>query len=204
MVSVQSSIRVEISRGACPVPKGAEIFAAYAIASAKGLIPEMENAAHLTLGCCMTFTSLGERLRLFEGRALRNLVDFRKRCGNNLIACLDSFLDVQLSGRWSIWIGCPEDLLSSQPRESLREVFGLPRWLYELFTGIQKKLKIEAISHPLDIHSRIRQEYVTAFQNHAACSFCSRVNETNGLTYCAELENKLAQALNKVPHSLFL
>jgi hypothetical protein len=55
------------SRGTFPVPKGAEAFTAYAIASAKGLTPEMENAAHLTLDHPMTFESLGEGLRLFEG-----------------------------------------------------------------------------------------------------------------------------------------
>jgi hypothetical protein len=45
MASVQSLIRAEVSRGSFPGPKGAEAFRAYAIASAKGLIPEIENAA---------------------------------------------------------------------------------------------------------------------------------------------------------------
>ncbi|KAF8472341.1 hypothetical protein DFH94DRAFT_655610, partial [Russula ochroleuca] len=49
MVSVQSFIRAEVSRGGSPVPKGVEAFSTYAIASAEGLIPEMENAARLTL-----------------------------------------------------------------------------------------------------------------------------------------------------------
>jgi hypothetical protein len=88
MDSVQSFIRVEVSRGACPVPEGAEVFAAYAIASANKLIPEMRNAARRTLDHPMTFEILGEELRLFEGRALRDLVNFRKRCRDNLITSL--------------------------------------------------------------------------------------------------------------------
>jgi hypothetical protein len=45
MVSVQSFIRAEVSCGAFPAPSGAEAYSEYAIASAKNLIPEMENAA---------------------------------------------------------------------------------------------------------------------------------------------------------------
>jgi BTB/POZ domain len=79
MASVQWSIRTEIGLGESPVLKGDEAFRAYAIASAKDLIPEMEFAARLTLGHPMTFELLGEGLRLFEGCALRRLVNFRRR-----------------------------------------------------------------------------------------------------------------------------
>src|SRR5258708_36157036 len=67
MASVQSSIRAEVSRGEFPAPSGAEAFYAYAIASTKGLIPEMEYIARLTLDYPMTFETIGEGLRLFEG-----------------------------------------------------------------------------------------------------------------------------------------
>ena len=80
MVSIQSNIRAEIQRGAFPAPVEPEGFNAYAIASSMGLIPEMENAARLTLGHPMTLESLGERLRLFKGPALFNL--FRYRVAN--------------------------------------------------------------------------------------------------------------------------
>jgi hypothetical protein len=80
MASVQSSIRILVKCGEFPVPKGTEAFAAYAIASAKMLIPEMENAARLTLDFPMTFENLGEGLRLFEGSALHDLASFRKSC----------------------------------------------------------------------------------------------------------------------------
>jgi hypothetical protein len=79
MSSIQSSIRILVKCGEFPAPKGAEAFAEYAIARANGLIPEMENAVRLTLKLPMTFESLGEGLRLFEGSALRDLADFRRR-----------------------------------------------------------------------------------------------------------------------------
>jgi hypothetical protein len=81
MDSVLSSIRILVKCGMFPGPKGAEAFAAYAIASAKGLIPEMEDAARLTLNYPMTFEALGEGLRYFEGSALHDLASFRKRGG---------------------------------------------------------------------------------------------------------------------------
>jgi hypothetical protein len=82
MASVQSTIRAEVSHRSSPVPQGAEAFSAYAIASAKKLIPEMEYAARFTLDHPMTFKVLGERLRLFEGSALRDLASFHK--GNRM------------------------------------------------------------------------------------------------------------------------
>ena len=135
MASVQSSIRTEIGLGASPVPKGDETFRAYAIASAKDLILEMEFAAHLTLDHPMTFELLGEGLRLFGGRALRRLVNFRRRCR--------------------------------------------------------------------DIRPKIRWEYFMALQSHGSCIKCVAVHIENGSTFCAELENKLAQTRDKVTHSLY-
>ena len=79
MVSIQSYVRTEVQRETFPSPIGAEAFRAYAIASSMGLVPEMENAAHLTLNYPLTFESLGEGLRSFKGRALCDLVGHRKR-----------------------------------------------------------------------------------------------------------------------------
>ena len=62
LVSVQSFIRAEVSRGALPAPKGAEAFRAYAIASAKELEMETENAARLTLDHPMTFEFFGSAI----------------------------------------------------------------------------------------------------------------------------------------------
>ncbi|KAI9466653.1 hypothetical protein BJY52DRAFT_1208247 [Lactarius psammicola] len=79
MVSVQSIIRAWIKLGTFPIPLEAESFSAYSIASSMGLVPEMENAARLTLGYPLTFEFLGEGLRSFKGRALCDLVRYRKR-----------------------------------------------------------------------------------------------------------------------------
>ena len=85
MVSVQSSIRAEVSRKGYPSPGcGANIFGAYAIASSKGLIPEMKSTSRLSLRYPMTFEIIGEGLRFFEGSALRDLASYRKRCRDNI------------------------------------------------------------------------------------------------------------------------
>jgi hypothetical protein len=110
MTSVQSSIRAAVSHGAFPAPKGAEAFAAYAIASGKGLVPEMENAARQTLDHPMTFEILGEGLRLFEGWALRDLASFRGRCRDNLVTCLDSFFETAHPGPSSIGLVVPKSI----------------------------------------------------------------------------------------------
>jgi hypothetical protein len=108
MDHIQSSIRAQVSREGSPAPVGIEVFRAYAIASSKGLVPEMEKAARLTLDYPMTFESLGEELRLFEGSALPDLVYFRRRYQYHLATCLKSFLQVNNSGPLNIWIGCPD------------------------------------------------------------------------------------------------
>jgi hypothetical protein len=86
MTSVQWSIRAAVSYRSFPVPKGAEAFSAYAIASANGLVPETEYTARLTLSHPMTFETLGEGLRLFEGSALRDLAGQHKRLRDNIRA----------------------------------------------------------------------------------------------------------------------
>ncbi|KAH9036295.1 hypothetical protein EDB84DRAFT_1560957 [Lactarius hengduanensis] len=83
MESVQSNIRAGIKLGTFPAPVEAEAFRACAIAGSMGLAPELENAARLTLGRPMTFESLGDQLRWFSGRALCDLVRYRKH-GNKV------------------------------------------------------------------------------------------------------------------------
>ncbi|KAF8258573.1 hypothetical protein EI94DRAFT_1815075 [Lactarius quietus] len=78
MESVQSTIRAAVKVGTFPAPVKAEGFSAYAIASSMGLVLEMEDAARLTFGQPMTFESLGEGLRSFNGRALCDLIRYRK------------------------------------------------------------------------------------------------------------------------------
>jgi hypothetical protein len=200
MTSVQSSIRAEISHRASPVPTtGAEVFVAYAIASAKNLSPEVENAARLTLDHPMTFEILGEGLRLFDCSALRDLVNYRKRCRDRLVACLKLYLKVpNNSPKPSFWFRCPEVMSWSSRQNRL-----FPRWLTELVLRNQNDLKLQVFTHPLDVHSRIRQEYSTALQNHKDCKDCSRVHIREGFTFCAELENELLQARGEVIYSLY-
>jgi hypothetical protein len=78
MESVQSIIRAAIKVETFPAQVQAEGFSSYAIASSMGLVPEAEDAARLTLGQPMTFESLGEELRSFKGRALCDLIRYRK------------------------------------------------------------------------------------------------------------------------------
>jgi len=198
MDSVQSSIRAEVSYGGFPAPKGAEAFATYAIASAKDLIPEMYNAARKTLDHPMTFEIIGDGLRFFEGWALRDLANYRRRCGDNLVTCLDSFQNAKPSGPSSVWVGCPETMPNNAYYyQSNPQYRALPRWLTGLLSRNLNELKLQKFTHPLDIHSRIRQECFTALQSHVNCNFCTGVHIRNGPTFYAELESKLAQALDK-------
>src|SRR6266404_4728914 len=93
MEGVQSSVRGEVALRPSLALNMAQAFRSYAIASSSGLIPEIDIAARLTLDQPMTFEHLGDELRFFEGSALHELVRFRKCCRDNLVSCLQSFLD---------------------------------------------------------------------------------------------------------------
>ena len=194
MDSVQSSVRAKVKLGEFPAPTGAESFPAYAVAWSKRLFPEMENAARRTLDLPMTFEVLGEGLRLFDGLALRDLIDFRKRCRNNFVSCLEPYFEVQPPGPSSIWVGCPEVV----PSGRIGSKAVLPRWLTKFLMTKQTELILQEFTNPLDLHSRIRGEYFTALQNHGKCYFCLGVHIRNSSTFCAELENKMMEARDKV------
>ena len=195
MISVQSSIRAEASRRGFPSQScGTNIFNAYAIASRKGLIPEMESMAHLTFGHPMTFETIGEGLRLFEGCALRDLASFRGRYRDNLIPCLKSFLEIDPLAPSGIWVGCPQVLRTSDWDWGAR---ALPNWLYQLFSRNIDNLKQQVFTRPLTTPSSIRSEYLAALESHGDCNFCLRMHVTNGATFCAQLENEIAQARNR-------
>jgi len=225
MASVRSYIRTEVSHGVFPTPKGAEAFSAYAIASGKGLVtlfPEMESAARQTLNHPMTFEVLGEGLRLFEGWALRDLANLRKRYRDNLKSCFESFLKTGES-QFKIWTLCTSYTLessgynsygnssrSSSYSQSNLPMFNtnnsLPSWLAQLF---QKHLddSQEAFSKSLFDPRSIRGEYLSALQTHINsynCVSCTKVHTEKGETFCKDLEDRLTQALNKVcPSSNF-
>jgi hypothetical protein len=101
MDAVSSIVRCEMK-----LPTTKEAFHAYAIASSKRLIPEIEAAARLTLGNPMSFEDIIEALPSFEGSALHDLVHFRKRCCENLLAFLVSFVKGD-DGLSKAWYSCP-------------------------------------------------------------------------------------------------
>ena len=191
MASAQSFIRAEVSRGASPGPKGTEAFPAYAIAISNELIPEMENAARLTLDQPMTFQSLGEGLPLFEGWALHDLLDYRRRCRDNLVTCLNSF------PLPSNWVGCPE-VMPDPGQDPVP-----PTWLNKLFLRHLNDLKLQEVTRPLDVHLRILPEYFTALKNHETCHFCLRAHMRMGIEFQRDLKGKLEQARNKVTYFTF-
>ena len=77
MESIQLDIRDKVECGTFPAPDKAQAFSAYALANSFGLTPEMEQTARLTLDQPITFQSLGDGSRLFEGRSLCELVRYR-------------------------------------------------------------------------------------------------------------------------------
>ena len=176
MVQVQSSIRAKVNRGTFPAPVGSDGYRAYAIACNKGLIPEMEKAAHLTLDRPMTLETLGEALLCFDGSALRDLARFRKLCRDSLVLCLRSFLEVPGTGTWY----CPNcrRLLRCEPN-SLHQA--LPP---------NKQVFTNAVT-PLNIHG----EYLKTLASYATCHHCGRVRHS---TFSADLESNLTQARDKV------
>lgn len=205
IASVQSLIRAEINSGEFPSPTGAEAFAAYAIASGKRLILEMENAARLTLDHPMTFEILGEGLRLFEAWALRDLANFRKRCRDNLVACFESFL--KLGQPFNVWTTCTGGESYSHPTSQTTETIGFsPPWLTRLF---QKHLdrSREGFSKPFFNPRRIQNEYFSAFEAHITsyhCMSCTEVHALKGVKFCKDLEDRLTQALSEVCTSSFV
>ena len=230
MTSVQSYIRAQVDHGVFPMPKGAEVFSAYAIASSKRLVPEMENAARQTLDYPMTFEVLGEGLRLFEGWALRDLANVRKRYRDNLKSCFESFLQTEES-RFNIWTPCVSYTLSSDICYGQSyDAFGLrprgfnsfslsflpvvaannsrPSWLADLFRKHIDESQ-EAFSKSLFDPRSIRGEYLSALQTHIksksfSCVSCAKVHAEKGEKFCKDLEDRLTQALNEVcPTSIF-
>ena len=205
MNSIQSLIRTKVESGEFPAPEGTEAFAAYAIASGKGLIPEMESAARSTLYHPMTFKILGEGLRLFEDWALRDLADFRGRCWDNTVACLLLYLEVGPSAPSKIWVGCPEVTPNAPSSEECQQIRTLPKWLKHLLSRTLDDPELRKFTCPLTIRSSLWEgEYLSAFKSHANCNFCLRIQAISGLKYRLDLSEMLIQAMEKVHHSFNL
>ena len=204
MDSIQSLIRTKVRSKEFPAPTGTEAFAAYAIASGKGLIPEMEKAARLTLDHPMTFETLGEGLRLFEGCALRNLANFRRRCYVNVVECLDSYLEVGPSAPSWIWIGCPKSIPSVSLSGALQQLesHALPTWLNEFLSQGRGDLELHKFTQPPGIVLKGRwRRYYDALRTHGDCDSCMSVQGIDALEYILELDEQITRVLEKVTHS---
>jgi len=192
MVQVQSYIRAEVDRGSFPGPVGTEVFRAYAIACGKGLIPEMVNAARLTLDHPMTFETLGESLRFFDGSALRDLARYRMRCRDNLVTACLSFQ------------GLPAGTPSSPYCSSCGGYYSVrwdPNCLQQVLSRNDDS-KIQEFTNPLT-PSNICEEYSKARQRCFKCTTCGSVHVTaNDSTPHAELKSKLAELKSELAEAL--
>jgi hypothetical protein len=192
MDAVQSSIRAEVSCRGLLSSSGPGVFRVYAVAHSKGLIQEVEAAARLTLGRPLTFESLGDELRSFEGWALHDLAEFRLRSIQNFCSRWGSFSSPNCPGGFlKNWLGCPT-------------ANGLPTWLQDCLrlgpTGISAGRFTETI--PTSV--QLRDKYLKALQSHVEekdCHFCMKVHAMKGETLCAMMEDISTQAWN-VPISV--
>ncbi|KAF8262692.1 hypothetical protein EI94DRAFT_1743016, partial [Lactarius quietus] len=217
MGPVQSSIRAEVcrKRGSLFTLNETQVFRAYAMASRWKLIPEMKMAAHLSLDHPMTFDSLGDELRLFEGWALRALLKFRMHYRDNLIPCFKSFADTS-TGPSKIWNACPGPKLrfsnvvgsisSSiffervEGMENSRGVPGPPAWLHDVFRFSKESTCLWLPMYPFVAPSDIRAKYLLAMQEHVTkdkCTSCLEAHAMKGETYIVELERAVTQARDK-------
>jgi hypothetical protein len=174
MTTVQSSIRAEISRRGLLSPTGAEAFRLFAVASKKGLIPEMETTALITLDCPLTFEFLGDALRSFEPWALRKLARFHQYCRVNLVSRLRSLSREDLH----VWVGCPKANSGS-----------LPDWLSNILFQFDK---LVTFANPLPFANpaSFREKYLVALQAHIRendCAFCTKIHTLNGEDFCPKI-----------------
>jgi hypothetical protein len=59
---------------------------------------------------------------------------------------------------------------------------------------MQNGLRLQKFTCPLDILSRICEEYTKALQNHATCNVYLRIHLREGPKFFARLKDKLMQA----------
>ncbi|KAN0123110.1 hypothetical protein V8E52_003063 [Russula decolorans] len=187
MDTVQSSIRAEINRRGLLSSTPAELFHVYAVAFSKGLIPEMESSARLTLAHPLTFESLGDTLRSFEGPALRNLADFRLRSIREFKSNSKSFC--RYEGPSKIWEGCV----------ATRRHY-LPQWLEDSH-WLSRPISADndSLTDTIPTDAQLCDKYLKALQTHVEkrdCRSCLMVHAHQGEKYCEKLKDVLAQVRN--------
>ena len=202
MVGVQSRIRAEIQSRTFPTLTGAETFRSYVISSGGQLPSEAEKLARLTLEFPMTFEYLCEELLSSKGWALRDLVNYRKRCRDNIVSCFESFIKLS-QPPFNIWMPCSDDQSCSstcscspyscscspdsysKPKSRLRKSIMTPptRTGSTGMTGSSPPWLTElfhrhlnesreAFSKPLFNPQSIRGLYLSALKNHIDSSSC--------------------------------
>ena len=166
MVKAMSSIRPEICR---QLPSTVDASHAYAIASGKGLIPEMETATRLTLNHPMTFEVLVDTLPCFEGSTLGDLVRFRKRCRDKLLAFFEAFV-AGTDNLSKSWCGCSK---TKRSLSSLQKDSGnFAGWLRDLILQHIKRLR-ETYTPSLPNQSSFRKEFIAALRTHIYNTHCA-------------------------------
>ena len=195
MDAVQSSIRGEINQRGLLSLTFAESFRVYAVAYSRGLIPEMESSARLTLSHPLTFESLGDTLRLFEGRALRDLADFRQRSIRNFASNSQIFFECHRGlGPSGILAGCH----CLGPR-------GLyPYWLEDCFWfrlgPAEDRLAETTYTIPTD--AQLRGKYLKVFRTHVKkrdCRSCLTVHALEGEKYWEMTKKDILVTARNVP-----
>ena len=197
MVGLQSRIRLEIQSRRFPTLTGPETFRSYAISSSGQLPSEAKKLARLTLEFPMTFEYLCDELPSFKGWALRDLVDFRKQCRDNIVSFFESFLKLN-QPRFNIWAPCVDGRYSFL--DTSTATGSSPSWLTQLFNRHLNESR-EAFSKPLFNPQSIRGLYLLALKDHintSCCITCTKVHALDGERYCKELTDRLSLALDVV------
>src|SRR5216684_543168 len=143
----------------------------------------MASSARLTLGYPLTFKTLGDVLWSFEGWALRELVNFRRRSISNFFSNLRSFSNC-IEGPSKIWVGCPATKAGSNLGDDAR----LPFWLYSGLWTV-RTLPGDKFAQTIPTAAQLCDDYLHAFQGHVKdkdCLFCLRVHALEGEKYCEE------------------
>ena len=193
MDTVSSNVRREMV-----LPTTEAAFHAYAIASSKRLIPEMETAARLTLNHPMTFESIIDALPSFEGSALHDLIHFRKRCRDNLLSFFIDLVDGN-DNLSTAWYNCRTR--TKRPHSALQSDDGvLAGWFRDLVSEYIKSLR-EIYTCPLPKSSSLRKEFTEALSAHVSgtkCTSCSNLYATEGEALREKWLRRVSKARDKV------
>ena len=142
----------------------------------------MSSLGRLTLGHPLTFESLGDTLGLFEGCALRYLVNIRVRS----ICRFSRLLEDCDKGGSNIWAGCPMVDVEPNSEDETEIVRG---WFEELRLRL---IELDKSTHPIPTSQKLYDEYLKALRNHinkTGCQFCMNAHIIQGEIFRAKLRD---------------